>query len=64
MPRVQLRRDLAQGDVRHLGNQRQDFLGMGLDPVRTVVPALRPGPDIARPPHTNRMRKLFRCCRL
>ena len=50
MPRVEVRRDLAQGDVRHLVNQRQDFLGMGLDPVRAVVTALRPGPDIARPP--------------
>ena len=40
----------AQGDVRRLVNQRQDFLGMGLDPVRAVVTALRPRPDIARPP--------------
>jgi hypothetical protein len=29
-------------------NQRQDLLGMGLDPVRAPVTALRPGPDIAR----------------
>ena len=50
MPRVQVCRDLAQGDVRRLVNQRQDFLGMGLDPVRAVVTALRPRPDIARPP--------------
>ncbi len=50
MPRVQVRRDLTQGDVRHIVNQCQDFLGMGLDPVRAVVTALRPGPDIARPP--------------
>ena len=50
MPRVQVCRDLAQGDVRRLVNQRQDFLGKGLDPVRAVVTALRPRPDIARPP--------------
>ena len=51
MPRVQVCRDLAQGDVRRLVNQRQDFLGMGLDPVRAVVTALRPQPGvvIARP---------------
>ncbi len=50
MPFIQVRGNLAQGDVRHLVNQRQNFLGMGLDPLRAVVAALRPGPDIARPP--------------
>jgi len=48
-PAVALAR-LAQGDVRRLLDQCQDFLGMGFDPVRATIPALRPWPDMARPP--------------
>jgi hypothetical protein len=39
---VQMRRDLAQGDVRRLLDQPQDLLGMILEPLRAVITALGP----------------------
>jgi len=47
---IQMHGDLAQGDVRLLLNERQNLLGMRLDPMRAPVAALRLGPDIAAPP--------------
>ena len=47
--RVQMLGKLAQGDIRRLFDPRQDLPGMDLNPVRAVIPALPPWPDIARP---------------
>ncbi len=47
---VHMQGDLVQGNVRRFLDQRQDCLGMGFDPVRPLVPALRLGTDRPRPP--------------
>jgi len=39
---IQLLGAFRQGDVRRLLDQRQNFLSMGFDPVRAVIPALWP----------------------
>jgi hypothetical protein len=38
--------ELAQRDVRHLSDQCQDLPGMGFDPLRAIISALRPRPEI------------------
>ena len=45
---IQMPGDLGQGDVRRFLNQSQDFLGMGFNPVRAIIPALPTGPNMAR----------------
>ena len=45
---IQMPGDLDQGDVRRFLNQSQDFLGMGFNPVRAIIPALPTGPNMAR----------------
>ncbi len=50
MHRIQMRRDLGQRDVRRLVDQREDLLGMGLDPMRAVIPALAVWSDITHTP--------------
>ncbi len=46
---IQVLRDLSQGDVGLFVDQLQDLLGMALEPVRAVIPALRARPDIPGP---------------
>ena len=49
MRRIQMPGDLAQGHVRRLLYQRQDLLAMDLNPIRALIPTLRPWTDVARP---------------
>ena len=44
---IEMPSQLLQGDVRRLLDQPQDLDGMGLDPMRALIPTLRPWPDMA-----------------
>ena len=45
---IQMPGNLEQGDVRRFLDQSQDFLGMGFNPVRAIIPALPTGPNMTR----------------
>lgn len=49
---IQMPGNLAKGYVRRRLDQRQDLPRVGFDPVRALVSALPPWPDMARLPPT------------